>query len=50
MKKDEQKVAEPPKVPGLFDVPTPVGPSPTPSVDSDEEAEILSEIRQSEET
>ncbi|MBV8674788.1 MAG: PRTRC system protein E [Acidobacteriaceae bacterium] len=48
VKKDEQKVAEPPKVPGLFDKPA-AGASATPSADSDEEAEILAEINEGEE-
>jgi len=50
VKKEEQKVAEAPRVPGLFDVPAPVGTSATPSADSDEEAEILAEIREGEES
>ena len=50
VKKDEQKAAEPPKAPRLFDMPVPESASPTPSVDSDEEAEILAEINQAEET
>ena len=49
VKKDEQKAAEPPMVRGLFDMPTPVGAQPTPPADSDEEAEILAEIKQDEE-
>jgi PRTRC genetic system protein E len=50
VKKDEQKVAEPPKPPSLFDMPSPVGASPAPPSDSDEEAEILAEMNQDEET
>jgi PRTRC genetic system protein E len=50
LKKDEQKVVEPPKVPSLFDTPAPVSARPTPPTDSDEEAEILAEINQGEET
>ena len=49
-KKDEQKTAEPPKSPSLFDSPAPVSASPTPPSDSDEEAEILAEMNQDEET
>jgi PRTRC genetic system protein E len=48
-KKDEQKVVEPP-VPSLFDLPAPVSTKLTPPSDSDEEAEILAEIKQDEET
>jgi hypothetical protein len=50
VKKDEQKAAEPPKVPSLFDVAGPVSAQPTSPADSDEEAEILAEIKQDEET
>ena len=50
MKKDEQKTVEQPKAPSLFDMPAPVSASPTPSNDSDEEAEILAEMNQDEET
>ena len=50
VKKDEQKAAEPPKAPSLFDMPAPVSARPTPPADSDEEAEILAEIKQDEET
>jgi PRTRC genetic system protein E len=50
VKKDEQKTAEQPKVPSLFDMPAPVSASPTPPSDSDEEAEILAEMNQDEET
>jgi PRTRC genetic system protein E len=50
VKKDEQKVLEPPKAPSLFDMPAPVGVSPTPPSDSDEEAEILAEMNQDEAT
>ena len=48
--KDEHKAAEPPKAPSLFDMPSPVSASPAPPSDSDEEAEILAEINQDEET
>jgi PRTRC genetic system protein E len=50
VKKDEQKAPEPPKVPGLFDVSAPVYTSPIASADSDEEAEILAEIEEGEES
>jgi hypothetical protein len=50
VKKDEQKAAEPPTVRGLFDMPAPTSAQPTPPADSDEEAEILAEIKQDEET
>ena len=50
VKKDEQKAAEPPKAPSLFDMPAPVSARPTPPADSDEEAEILAEMNQDEET
>jgi PRTRC genetic system protein E len=46
VKKDDQKIVEPPKVPSLFDMPAPVSASPTPPADSDEEAEILAEMKQ----
>lgn len=46
VRKDEQKEAEPPKAPSLFDMPAPVGERPTPPVDSDEEVEILAEMNQ----
>lgn len=49
VKKDEQKGVEPPKVPSLFDMPAPVSASPT-LPDSDEEAEILAEMKQDDET
>jgi PRTRC genetic system protein E len=49
-RKEEQKAAEPPTVPGLFDVPAPVSALPTPPPAPDEEAEILAEIKQDEET
>jgi PRTRC genetic system protein E len=49
-KKDEQIAAEPPQAPSLFDIPAPVSASPTPPSDSDEEAEILAEVNQDEET
>jgi PRTRC genetic system protein E len=47
VKKDEQQVVEPPKVPSLFDVPAPVSAGPA-LPDSDEEAEILAEMNQDE--
>jgi PRTRC genetic system protein E len=50
VKKDEQKAAEPPKAPSLFDMPAPVSASPNPASDSDEEAEILAEMNQDKET
>ena len=50
VKRDEQKAVEAPKAPSLFDMPTPVSASPTPPADSDEEAEILAEMNQDEET
>jgi len=50
LKKDEQIPTEPPTAHGLFDMPAPVIAQPTPPVDSDEEAEILAEIKQDEET
>ena len=50
VKKDEQKAPEPPKVPGLFDVSAPVCTSPISSADSDEEAEILAEIKEGEDS
>jgi hypothetical protein len=50
VKKDGQKAAEPPTMGGIFDVPAPVGAKATPPGDSDEEAEILAEIKQDEET
>ena len=50
VKKDEQKAAEPPKAPSLFDVSGPVSAQPTSPADSDEEAEILAEIKQDEQT
>jgi PRTRC genetic system protein E len=50
VKKDEQKAAEAPKAPSLFDMPTPVSSSPTSPSDSDEEAEILAEMNQDEAT
>jgi len=49
-KKDEQKTAEAPKAPSLFDMPAPVVARSTPPADSDEEAEILAEIKRDEET
>ena len=50
MRKDERKEAEPPKAPSLFDMPAPVEARPTPTTDSDEEAEILAEMNQDEVT
>ena len=50
LKKDEQKTVESGMAPGLFDLPAPVDANPTPQADSDEEAEILAEIKQDEET
>jgi PRTRC genetic system protein E len=49
-KKDVQQAAEPPKAPSLFDTPTPASERPTPPSNSDEEAEILAEMKQDEET
>jgi PRTRC genetic system protein E len=49
VKKDEQKAAEPPRAPSLFDMPAPVSTSPT-LPDADEEAEILAEMKQDDET
>jgi PRTRC genetic system protein E len=49
VRKDEQKTAEPPKA-SPFDTPAPVSASPTSPSDSDEEAEILAEINEDEET
>ena len=48
--KEEQKAAEPSSPPSLFDVPAPMSASLAPSANSDEEAEILAEIKQDEET
>jgi len=48
VKKEEQKAAESPTAPGLFDMPAPVDARAT-SAESDEEAEILAEIKQDEE-
>jgi PRTRC genetic system protein E len=48
-KKDEQKMVEPSKAPSLFDGPTPARERPNSLPDSDEEAEILAEIKQDEE-
>ena len=50
VQKDEQKAEEPPKAPSLFDMPTRVSTSPTSPSDLDEEAEILAEMNQNEET
>ena len=50
MHKEEQKTAEPPKPPGLFDNSAPVSTKPTLPADADEEAEILAEIREDEES
>ena len=49
VKKGEQKTAELSKAPSLFDMPAPVSAGPTPPADSDEEVEILAEIKQDEE-
>ena len=49
VKKDEQIPAEPPTARGLFDMPAPASARPN-AVDPDEEAEILAEIKQDEET
>jgi hypothetical protein len=48
VKKDEQIPAEQPTARGLFDMPAPVDARATPA-ESDEEAEILAEIKQDEE-
>jgi PRTRC genetic system protein E len=50
VQKDEQKAEEPPKAPSLFDMPTRVSASPASPSDLDEEAEILAEMKQDEET
>ena len=50
VRKEEHKQAEPAKPPSLFDTPTPVVATPTSMADSDEEAEILAEIKEDEET
>ena len=50
LKKEEQKATEPQKAPSLFDMPSPVNARPTLPGDSDEEAEILAEMNQDEET
>lgn len=50
VKRDEQIPSEPPTARGLFDAPAPVSVQPTPPADSNEEAEILAEIKQDEET
>ena len=50
VKKEEQKAAQPAAAPSLFNMPSPIGASPTPSADSDEEAEILAEIKHDGET
>jgi PRTRC genetic system protein E len=50
VKKDEQTPAKPPTAPGLFDMPALFVARPTPPADSDEETEILDEIKQDEET
>jgi PRTRC genetic system protein E len=47
-RKEEQKAAEPSSPPSLFDVPAPVSGGLAPSANSDEEAEILAEIKQDE--
>jgi len=49
VKKDEETRTEPPAAPGLFDMPAPASARPTSPSDSDEEAEILAEIKQDEE-
>jgi PRTRC genetic system protein E len=49
VKKDEQKMVEPTMVPSLFDIPAPVGANPT-LPDSNEEAEILAEMKKDDET
>jgi len=49
VKKDEQIQTEPPTAPSLFDMPAPVDARATPA-ESDEEAEILAEIKQDEDT
>jgi PRTRC genetic system protein E len=49
VKKGEQKTAESPKAPNLFDAPALVSVRPA-SADSDEEAEILAEMNENEET
>jgi PRTRC genetic system protein E len=49
VKKDEQIPADQPTARGLFDMPAPVSARPTSPSDSDEEAEILAEIKQDEE-
>ena len=50
VQKDPQTAEEPPKAPSLFDMPTRTSASPTSHSDSDEEDEILAEIKQDEET
>jgi hypothetical protein len=50
VKKDRQKAAEPPKAPSLFDTPPSVSAIPTYPSDPDEEAEILAEMNQDQET
>lgn len=50
VKKDEQKPVEQPKAPSLFDMRAPASAIPTPPADSNEEAEILDEMNQDEET
>ena len=50
VEKEEQKAAGSPTAPGLFDIPAPASAQPTPPADLDEEAEILAEIEQDEET
>ena len=47
-RKEEQKVPGPSSPPSLFDVSAPVSGGLTPSANSDEEAEILAEIKQDE--
>lgn len=50
VKHDEQKAAEAPKAPSLFDMPAPVSTRPTLPADSEEEAEILAEMKENEES
>jgi PRTRC genetic system protein E len=50
VRKDEQKTVEPPKPPSLFDNPVLVSTKPTLSADADEEAEILAEMKEDEES
>jgi PRTRC genetic system protein E len=50
VKQEGQRAVESPKAPSLFDMPAPVSTKLTPPLDSDEENEILAEIKQDEET